>query len=240
MPPKTSPESAPLAGPLGTRLAADLEDVSAFPNHVKTRVGAALWDARDRPQRCAGGKAPEGFGDAGVLEVVVDFDANTFRTVYTVRFSEAVYVLHAFQKKSRRAIATLEGRTGSHRQTRLSRAKEDYEEWRTKPLIPVTPSWRRQRLRRPRMCPSPKRTLAKAQLAQPRLRRSFERRRLTQVAAAAVILDVDQPKVSALLRRGELPDFSLERLVRFLDLLGQDVQIVVKSKPRRRRAVAFA
>ena len=44
----------------------------------------------------AGGKAPEGFGDAGVLEVVVDFDGSTFRTVYTVRFSKAVYVLHAF------------------------------------------------------------------------------------------------------------------------------------------------
>jgi len=40
-----------------------------------------------------------------VLEVVADFDGNTFRAVYTVRFSKAVYVLHAFQKKSRRAIA---------------------------------------------------------------------------------------------------------------------------------------
>ena len=41
-----------------------------------------------------------------MLDVVVDFDRNTFRTVYTVRFAEAVYVLHAFQRKSRRAIAT--------------------------------------------------------------------------------------------------------------------------------------
>jgi phage-related protein len=67
-------------------------------------------------------------GDAGVLEVVVDFDGNTFRTVYTVRFSKAVYVLHAFQKKSRRAIATPKGELDLIG-TRLSRAKEDYEAW---------------------------------------------------------------------------------------------------------------
>ena len=100
--------------------------LSAFPNDVKTRVGGALWDAQ------IGLKAPaakplKGFGDAGVLEVV-DFDGDTFRTVYTVRFSKAVYVLHAFQKKSRRAIATPK----SHLDligTRLARAKEDYEAW---------------------------------------------------------------------------------------------------------------
>lgn len=69
-----------------------------------------------------------GFGDAGVLEVVVDFDGNTFRTVYSVRFSKAVYVLHAFQKKSRRAIATPKGELDLIG-TRLSRAKEDYDAW---------------------------------------------------------------------------------------------------------------
>jgi phage-related protein len=66
--------------------------------------------------------------DAGVLEVVVDFDGNTFRTVYTVRFAQAVYVLHAFQKKSRRAIATPKGELDLIG-TRLARAKEAYEAW---------------------------------------------------------------------------------------------------------------
>ena len=60
----------------------------------------------------------------------------------------------------------------------------------------------------------------------------FERRGLTQ-AAAAEVLEVDQPKVSALMR-GRLAGFSLDRLVRFLVLLGSDVEIVVK--PRRRAA----
>jgi phage-related protein len=47
-------------------------------------------------------KPLKGFGGAGVLEVVVDFDGDTFRAMYTVRLKDAVYVLHAFQKKSRR------------------------------------------------------------------------------------------------------------------------------------------
>ncbi len=58
----------------------------------------------------------------------MDFDGNTFRTVYTVRFAKAVYVLHAFQKKSRRAIATPK-RDLDLIGTRLARAKEDYEVW---------------------------------------------------------------------------------------------------------------
>jgi phage-related protein len=58
-----------------------------------------------------GGKAPyakplKGFGGAGVLEIVDDDDGDTYRAVYTVRFAEVVYVLHAFQKKARRGIAT--------------------------------------------------------------------------------------------------------------------------------------
>jgi phage-related protein len=73
-------------------------------------------------------KPLRGFADAGVLEVVVDFDGNAFRTVYTVRFAKVVYVLHAFQKKSRRAVATPKSELDLIG-TRLARAKEDYEAW---------------------------------------------------------------------------------------------------------------
>src|SRR6266581_9178279 len=81
------------------------EDLSAFPEDVKRRVGRALWDAQ------VGLKAPyakplKGFGGAGVLEIVDDFDGDTYRAVYTVRFSAVVYVLHAFQKKSRKGAST--------------------------------------------------------------------------------------------------------------------------------------
>jgi len=101
------------------------------PERVSERgqdpCGRGALGCPDRPQ-IADGKAPEGVRDAGVLEVVVDFDGNTFRTVYTVRFSTAVYVLHAFQKKSRRAIATPKSELDLIG-ARLARAKEDYEAW---------------------------------------------------------------------------------------------------------------
>jgi phage-related protein len=51
-------------------------------------------------------KPLKGFGGAGVLEVVADHDGNTFRAIYTLRFAEAVFVLHAFQKKSKQGAAT--------------------------------------------------------------------------------------------------------------------------------------
>ena len=63
-----------------------------------------------------------------MLEIVDDFDGDTFRAVYTVRFAKAVYVLHAFQKKSRRGIATPKAELGLIEQ-RLKRARGDYEQW---------------------------------------------------------------------------------------------------------------
>jgi len=78
----------------------------------------------------------------------------------------------------------------------------------------------------------PEEAAAKAELAH-RITKIIERRKLTQSEAAA-LLEVDQPKVSAL-ARGRLSGFSLDRLVRFLVLLGSDVRIVVKEQPRNRR-----
>jgi phage-related protein len=81
------------------------EDLRSFPEEVRLVMGYAIYLGQ------AGGKHPDakplrGFGGAGVLEVVDDFDGDTYRAVYTVRFKGAVYALHAFQKKSRRAKAT--------------------------------------------------------------------------------------------------------------------------------------
>jgi predicted XRE-type DNA-binding protein len=80
--------------------------------------------------------------------------------------------------------------------------------------------------------PRPAETLAKAELAR-KIGALITKRGLTQ-AAAAQVLQVDQPKVSALVR-GRLAGFSLDRLVRFLVLLGSDVEIVVKPRPRAAR-----
>jgi predicted XRE-type DNA-binding protein len=80
--------------------------------------------------------------------------------------------------------------------------------------------------------PNPDEYRAKAELAS-RIGEALRRRRLTQ-AATAELLGIDQPKVSRLLR-GYLTNFSTERLMHFLTLLGQDVEIVVKPTPRSRR-----
>ncbi|MXW92781.1 MAG: addiction module toxin RelE [Rhodospirillaceae bacterium] len=79
-------------------------DLKRFPDPVQHRMGFAIYRAQlGRRHRDA--KPLKGFG-AGVLEVVSRHDGDTFRAVYTVRFETAVYVLHAFQKKARRGIAT--------------------------------------------------------------------------------------------------------------------------------------
>jgi phage-related protein len=102
-------------------------DVSSFPEEVRRRVGGALWDAQ-RGLKAPFAKPLRGFGGAGVLEMVDDHDGDTYRSVYTVRFEGVVYVLHAFQKKSKRGRATPKAELDLIKQ-RLKRAREDYEQW---------------------------------------------------------------------------------------------------------------
>ena len=68
-------------------------------------MGQALLDAQYGDKHPAA-KPLQGFGSAGVLEIVDDDDGNTYRAVYTVRFQSGVYALHAFQKKSRQGRRT--------------------------------------------------------------------------------------------------------------------------------------
>ena len=100
------------------------DDLLAFPEAVKDELGTALSVAQ------FGGKHPgakpwRGEGP-GVFEVVEDYRGDTFRAVYTVRFERAVYVLHAFQKKSPSGIRTARRDIELIRR-RLSEAKADYE-----------------------------------------------------------------------------------------------------------------
>ena len=99
-------------------------DFLAFPEPVKGEMGNALGIAQ------FGGKHPsakpwKGQG-SGVFEIVEDFDGDTYRAVYTVRFREAVYVLHAFQKKSPKGIRTARGDIELV-ERRLRTARQDYE-----------------------------------------------------------------------------------------------------------------
>ena len=81
------------------------KDLVGLPVGVRKFFGHAL-DFAQRGDRHDAAKALKGFGGAGVLEVVEDDAGGTYRAVYTVRFAEAVFVLHCFQKKSKSGIAT--------------------------------------------------------------------------------------------------------------------------------------
>ena len=102
-------------------------DLRAFPDEVKDSVGFALYVAQQ------GGKHPDakplrGFGSAGVLEIVEDHKGDTYRAVYTVRLAGRVYVLHAFQKKSKSGIETPRAEINLVK-SRLKRAEEEHAVW---------------------------------------------------------------------------------------------------------------
>lgn len=80
-------------------------DYDALPVGVKRDFGYAFWQVQ-RGDMPAIAKVLKGFGGADVLELRENDEAGTYRTVYTVRFADTVYVLHAFTKKSRTGIAT--------------------------------------------------------------------------------------------------------------------------------------
>ena len=80
------------------------EDLRGVPDDVQDHVGFALYHAQAGLKH-RDAKPLKGIG-AGVLEVVSRHDGDAYRAVYTVRFEAAVYVLHAFQKKAKKAIAT--------------------------------------------------------------------------------------------------------------------------------------
>jgi phage-related protein len=99
-------------------------ELKNFPDEVRGSIGHALHQAQCGSESEAA-KALKGFRGRSILEIVTDFDGNTFRAVYTVRFSDAIYVLHAFQKKSKKGIATPK-QTIELVKSRLHDAENDY------------------------------------------------------------------------------------------------------------------
>jgi len=105
-----------------------LEDLRSFPDEVKSTMGFALHLAQVG-RKHPGAKPLRGFAGAGVLEIVEDHVGDTYRAVYTVRLSKAVYVLHAFQKKSRIGIKT-PAKEIELVQDRLRRAEDHHARWK--------------------------------------------------------------------------------------------------------------
>lgn len=82
-----------------------LDELRKFPEEVRDEMGYALYLAQIGDKHPTA-KPLKGFAGAGILEIVDNYDGDTYRTVYTVKLAGVVYVLHAFQKKSKKGIAT--------------------------------------------------------------------------------------------------------------------------------------
>jgi phage-related protein len=109
-------------------VASSRRDLRRFPKAVRLVFGQALFDAQLGEKHPAA-KPLRGFGGAGVLEIVEDEAGSTYRAIYTVRFAGVVYVLHAFQKKSKRGIKTPPQEIDKVR-NRLKEAEKHYAEWK--------------------------------------------------------------------------------------------------------------
>jgi phage-related protein len=103
-----------------------LRDLKALPRAVQRHVGQALYAAQCG-EEYPSVRALKGFGGRSVLEIVASHESGTYWAVYTVRFEGAVYVLYAFQKKSKTGIATPRTEIEVVRQ-RLAATERDYRE----------------------------------------------------------------------------------------------------------------
>lgn len=106
-------------------IGSSLRDVTLFPDAVRRHIGYALYAAQ-KGEADPAAKPLKGFGGRGVMEIVTDHRGDTWRSVYTVRFRDAVYVLHAFQKKSKKGNVTPQKEVDLIRR-RLADAERDYE-----------------------------------------------------------------------------------------------------------------
>lgn len=101
-------------------------DLKTFPRAVQRHIGQALYAAQCG-EEYPSVKALKGFGGRSVLEIVAPHGTGTYRAVYTVRFRDAIYVLHAFQKKSTTGRAT-PGKEIALIAERLAAAERDHRE----------------------------------------------------------------------------------------------------------------
>ena len=208
-------------------IASALADLRSFPHDVQDLRGQALLDAQYGDTH-PDAKALKGFGGSTVMEIVDDFDGDTYRAIYTVRLKSGVYLLHAFQKKSHRGI-----KTDQHDIDLIRRRLEGGDRRRRAPNERGAISMNDEQIEFVESSgnvfadlglPNPEERLAKAELAR-EIRKIIADRELTQAQAGAII-GIAQPNVSDLLR-GKLARFSIEKMMEYLTALGRDVKIVV-------------
>lgn len=104
------------------------EDWRKFPDDVQYVMGYALHLAQCG-EKAGNVKPLKGFKGASVLEITDNYDSDTYRAIYTVKFKDVVYVLHAFQKKSKKGIATPKSHIELIEQ-RLKKASEHHDKYK--------------------------------------------------------------------------------------------------------------
>jgi predicted XRE-type DNA-binding protein len=203
--------------------------LTSFPPMVRKKLGFALYQSQIG-QRHESAKMLHGFTDT-VWQVRADDPSGTYRTVYAAQLGEAVRSPCLPKEGNVRNRDPTTG-IGSDPSTASTCAQAGREMRRGKmPNREFTPS--SGNVFADLNLPHADDLLAKAELAA-KIIAEIQRRRLTQSQAAA-ILGIDQPKVSAL-KQGKLSGFSIERLMRLLLVLGRDIEITVKVRPRSRSA----
>jgi phage-related protein len=118
--------SSPFIKPL-VWIGSSLKDLREFPETVKAEMGFALYEAQCG-LKPLDAKPLKGFGGASVMEIVSDYRSDTYRAVYTVRLNDRLYVLHAFQKKSKKGVATSQMDIELIK-SRLTQAEMLHKEW---------------------------------------------------------------------------------------------------------------
>lgn len=113
-------------------IASSKKDLLDFPHDVRKEMGHALYIAQEGGKH-KNAKPLKGFKGAAVLEIVEDDGNGTYRTMYTVQFDEIVYVLHAFQKKSKTGIKTTK-QDIDLLDARLKVAQQKHKEWVASPI----------------------------------------------------------------------------------------------------------
>jgi phage-related protein len=98
-----------------------------FPLQIRRDIGFALYQVQ-QGKTTRNSKPLQGFGGAGVLEIIEDCNGDTYRAVYTVKFEKVIYILHCFQKKSKKGKATPKQDIDLIKQ-RLKLAEISYQEW---------------------------------------------------------------------------------------------------------------
>jgi predicted XRE-type DNA-binding protein len=166
-------------------------------------------------------KTLAGFGGATVIQVRESHDGNAYRAVYTVRYADAVYVLHAFQKKSKKGIATPKAEIDL-----IEKTSEGSDQGNGRTMMTKTPAARdpTRNVWLQLGFPDAEQHFLKAELVL-RLGKAIRSLGLTQ-RAAALRIGATQPELSKILG-GKFTEVSLERLMRFLTALGCHIEIKI-------------